>query len=203
MRILPALRTSSLAALVLLAGCNDDGRVLRAPIAGAAAPATTPTTSPTDPAVVGDTGTMIVTSSAFADRDPIPAKFTCDGAALSPPLAWTGLPAGTVEMAITVADPDANGFVHWIVGGLAPGLTGLPQGALPAGLVQTRNSASSVGWTPPCPPAGAKAHRYVFTLYALDGPPGVNEGADPRAALTLLDEHVIGLASMVGTYRRP
>ncbi|MCL6468006.1 MAG: YbhB/YbcL family Raf kinase inhibitor-like protein, partial [Ralstonia sp.] len=51
--------------------------------------------------------TLALTSPAFAAGGEIPSRLTCEGADTSPPLAWTGAPAGTRSLALIVDDPDA------------------------------------------------------------------------------------------------
>ena len=79
-------------------------------------------------------------------------RHTCDGERLSPPLGWGQVPAGTVELAITMTDPDAGGFVHWVVSSIDPAIVGISDGTLPEGAVEGRNDSSEFGWFPPCPP---------------------------------------------------
>ena len=62
-------------------------------------------------------------------------------------------------------DPDARGFVHWLVVGIPASADGLSGGALPAGAREGGNDFGRTGYGGPCPPSGS--HRYVFTLYAL------------------------------------
>src|SRR4029079_3379289 len=98
-----------------------------------------------------------------------PTRFTCDGEGISPEVDWSGAPAAAVTLAMTVIDPDAGGFVHWLVydlpaasaGSLAENV-GTGAGAPPQGA----NGRGKAGYTGPCPPSGT--HHYVFTLYALD-----------------------------------
>jgi hypothetical protein len=98
--------------------------------------------------------TMTVTSPAFPPQAAIPVRFTCSGEQVSPPLSWSKVPAGTAELALVVDDPDAPGgsYVHWVVAHLDPKQGGLPEGSLPAGAVQLRNSAGKAAWAGPCPP---------------------------------------------------
>ena len=104
-----------------------------------------------------------LTSTAFADGAPIPTVYTCEGRDVSPPLAWSGVPAGVTELQLRMEDPDAPGgtFVHWVVSGIEPGTTSLPEG--------------SAGYKGPCPPGG-KTHHYVLTLRALEGDRVVGQG---------------------------
>ena len=97
----------------------------------------------------------------------IDARFTCDGDDVSPPLSWTGAPAGTVELALLVTDDDADGFVHWAVAGIAPASGRCVEGAGPPGAVAGAERLRRAGWSGPCPPAGSP-HTYRFTLYALN-----------------------------------
>ena len=104
--------------------------------------------------------------------------FGCSGQNVSPALQWSGAPAGTKSFAVIVHDPDAptgvGGFTHWIVYNIPASATGLDKGAggasgrLPAGAAQATTSFGTAGWGGPCPPAGDKPHRYVFTVYALN-----------------------------------
>lgn len=104
--------------------------------------------------------------------------FGCSGGNVSPALDWSGAPSGTRSFALTVYDPDAptgSGWWHWVVYNLPAGTTRLPAGAgdaskgrLPSGAVQGRTDFGAPGYGGPCPPAGDRPHRYVFTVYALD-----------------------------------
>lgn len=141
-----------------------------------------------------------LTSPAFAPRGTIPDGFTCDGANASPPLRWKGVPKGTVELAITLEDPDAPSgtFVHWVAWGIDPKAGALPEATLPANVVE-----GDPAYFGPCPPPGAEPHRYRFTLYALDEPvdlePGTATIADLRAEIKAT---VKAKAKLVGRYGR-
>jgi Raf kinase inhibitor-like YbhB/YbcL family protein len=143
-------------------------------------------------------GSITVTSPAFADGAPIPEEFTCRGAGSSPPLAWTGLPAGTQSVALVVLDPDAPSgtFVHWVLFAMPPTQQELATGTSPPGTMQALNSAGDRGWTPPCPPSGT--HHYRFTVYALGEPPDVLDGADPETAISAIEAAAIAQGTLTG-----
>src|SRR6185312_6897701 len=96
----------------------------------------------------------------------IPAKYTCDGAGISPPLAFGGIPPNAKTLALVVIDPDAPSgpFRHWIVLNIPPSTTRVAEGAAPAGGMEAENGFGQRGWGGPCPPNGE--HHYVFNLYA-------------------------------------
>ena len=121
---------------------------------------------------------LVLTSSRFTDGDEIPARYTCDGEDVSPPLAWSGQPAGTDSFVLVVEDPDApdpanpqRTWVHWVVYNIPNDVESLPDSATPDDLPgQAReglNDWKRRGWGGPCPPIGR--HRYFFRLYALRG----------------------------------
>jgi Raf kinase inhibitor-like YbhB/YbcL family protein len=196
-------RALTLATIAVLAtACASDGRTLQAPTKGASAPplATTSTTSPAQGGTLA--GPLALTSTAFTEEEPIPVGFTCDGAGTSPPLAWGATPDGTVELALTVIDPDApGGFVHWVIAGLDPSVQALAAGAVPDGAVQALNGAGKPGWTGPCPPRGAP-HHYVFTLYALKSASTISDGVPAADALAALAKQKATTATLTGTYQR-
>jgi Raf kinase inhibitor-like YbhB/YbcL family protein len=115
---------------------------------------------------------ITVSSPAFAAGTAIPRGFSCDGDNASPPLGWSGVPAGTVELAPVVDDPDAprGSYVHWIVVGINPAPTKLAEATVSPGAGQVRNSAGEATYTGPCPPGGP-AHYYRFTIYASNARP--------------------------------
>ncbi len=145
--------------------------------------------------------TIDVTSSVFDDGDAIPPGYSCDGTNSSPPLAWTGVPAKAVALALVVSDPDAaNGtFYHWIVADIPPETTGFELGATPDGVV-AQNSTGQSAYMGPCPPSGT--HHYRFTVYALDKKTGLTEGADTTDALNAIQDVAFADGTLVGTFAR-
>jgi Raf kinase inhibitor-like YbhB/YbcL family protein len=154
-----------------------------------------------------------IRSTAFTEGGEIPQRYTCEGEDVSPPLAWSGAPAGVKSLALVVDDPDApdpaaprTTWVHWVLYEVPPSATGLPEGVrdqLPPGTREGLNDWKRPGWGGPCPPIGR--HRYFFRLYALDAALG-DLGAPTRAKLDhAMRGHVLGQATAMGTYqkRRP
>src|SRR5439155_23293932 len=144
---------------------------------------------------------LALVSPAFHSGARIPARYTCTGANLSPPLRWTAPPRSTRSFALLAVDPDASGgtFTHWTLWNLPA-----TRRSLPAGFKwkwQGRNDAGSVGYTCPCPPAGPK-HHYVFTLYAVDRTLAVTRGASSSALMSGVVQHARSTATAVRVYSR-
>jgi Raf kinase inhibitor-like YbhB/YbcL family protein len=190
-------------ALGLLAACGptDDGRALRTPSPDqTTSTATTSTTtepagvdagsasgsdgsnpdagSGSDAAGTGGSSTtlapMRLSSSAIATNGEIPVAYTCRGEDVSPPLLWAGVPAGTAELAVVVRDASAEGFVHWVIAGIATTSRGIAEATPPDGAVEAANDFGRLGWAGPCPPSGT--HDYEFVVYALGQASGVTAG---------------------------
>lgn len=145
---------------------------------------------------------MKLTSSAFQNGAAIPAQHTCDGADVSPPLAWQESPPNTAAFALICDDPDAPAgtWVHWVLYNIPGKITALREGDSGGGL-EGRNDFRNVGYGGPCPPPG-KPHRYFFKLYALRSPLGLKAGAGKPDVERAIQGVVLGDAQLVGTYSR-
>jgi Raf kinase inhibitor-like YbhB/YbcL family protein len=144
-----------------------------------------------------------VTTDAWSPGTEIPARYTCDGDDISPPLVISQIPANTAELAIIVSDFDAGDFVHWVLAGIDPSVTAIEEGTTPEGSVQAANDAGTNAWFGPCPPEG-ESHTYDFTLYALSTPSGVVDGQDTETAVAAIKAAPTAAlpAIMTGLYTR-
>jgi Raf kinase inhibitor-like YbhB/YbcL family protein len=149
-----------------------------------------------------------ITTSAFAQGQPIPNTYACDGPDLSVPLTWTDPPPGTKSFALIADDPDApmGTWVHWVLYDLPTEARRLPEGVskketLPDGSKQGLNDFGRIGYGGPCPPPG-KPHRYFFKLYALDKKIGLPPRAIKPQVMDATKNHVLGEAQLMGTYKR-
>ena len=156
--------------------------------------------------------TIRLESSVFKQGERIPPGYTGDGIDISPPLEWSGLPEGAVELALICDDPDAprtEPWVHWVVYGIpaasAGFLEGVPRQPLledPAGARQGKNDFGNVGYGGPAPPRGHGTHHYRFRLYALDARVDLPAGATKKQLLAAMQGHVLDEVELVGTYSR-
>ncbi len=154
-----------------------------------------------------DTVIITVTSTAFKDGEMIPSRYTCDGANISPQIAWTNIPHDTKSIAIISDDPDApvGTWVHWIVYDIPPDVTELqencpPDKILKNGAKQGITDFKRIGYGGPCPPSGT--HRYFFKAYALDILLNAQPGLTKANLLKAMDGHIIAKGQLIGKYER-
>ena len=142
-----------------------------------------------------------LTSRAFQNEGTIPEKYSKMGGNISPQLSWTGLPEGTRSLVLIVDDPDAPGgeFVHWLVYGIPPDATELPEHLPRSAARQGLNGFGELGYGGPQPPSGT--HHYVFHLYALDTDSTLPPGMDRQELDGDIEGHVIEEARLTGRYQ--
>jgi len=156
----------------------------------------------------GNSMSLSISSSSFANGGEIPKKFTCDGADFSPQLSWAEPPAGTKSFALLVDDPDApvGNWNHWTMWNLPASARGLDEGvskdaSLTDGSQQGKNDFRKTGYNGPCPPPG-KPHRYYFKLFALDSNLDLKPGATKRELEVAMKGHILAQAEWMGRYGR-
>lgn len=144
---------------------------------------------------------MIISSPAFQDQQPIPAKYTCKGEDVSPPLEFSGIPKGTKSLVLIVDDPDApmGTFDHWIVWGIAPSVHSLAENTYVEH--QGLNHFDELRYRGPCPPPG-KPHRYFFKLYAIDTTLTLKDGSTKEEVEKAIQGHILSKATLIGTFQR-
>jgi hypothetical protein len=149
----------------------------------------------------GKANVITVSSPALIEGGKIPSKYTCKGVDVSPPLELSGIPQGTVSVALVMDDPDASGstWVHWIAWNIDPG-SALSEGTLPDDAIEGTNSWSKIGYGGPCPPSGT--HRYFFKIYALDKELDLEPGSSKQQLLDAMEGSVIGRGQTVGLYSK-
>jgi len=204
-RFRPLLVLLALLALAAVtAACGTTGRSMQEPAPGATAPprrpdATTTTGAGFNTLIPSELFTLA--SPAFAPNGDIPTEYSCDGVGTAPPLTWANIPAGTVELVLLVTDPEANGFIHWMVAGIDPATTALGPQVAPPGSTELKNSSGVAGYAALCPPPGT-SHTYEFTLYALDAPSDLTTDSDSLTAAAQVASTAKGIAVLTGTYAR-
>ena len=152
--------------------------------------------------------TIKLASSSFAEGQPIPSKYACDGQDISPALSWDNAPDSTKTFALICDDPDAPAgtWVHWVLYDLPATIRELPEAIETKDQVlnsakQGTNDFKRTGYGGPCPPQGAP-HRYYFKLYALDKELGLKSGATKSDVEQAMKGHILGETKLMGTYKR-
>jgi Raf kinase inhibitor-like YbhB/YbcL family protein len=149
---------------------------------------------------------MSIGSSSFVSGDSIPLRLTCDGAGLSPEIQLPPPPVGGKSFVLVMDDPDAWGFVHWLLYNIPAGIRDIAEGAssraeLPHGAAEGTNGLGNIGYFGPCPP-GTKPHHYMFRLYALDVNLDLPPGETKKQLAAAVKGHVLAEGQMTGLYTR-
>jgi Raf kinase inhibitor-like YbhB/YbcL family protein len=142
---------------------------------------------------------LIISSPAFGSDGYIPAKYTCEGENINPPLEVSGAPEEAETLVLIMEDPDVQQgvFDHWIVWNIQP-LKMIAENSIPG--VQGRNSFGSTQYEGPCPPSGT--HRYYFKLYALDTTLDLPEGSKKIQLLEAMKGHILAINELIGRYKK-
>lgn len=142
---------------------------------------------------------LTISSDAFNDHGIIPAKYTCDGDNVNPPLTIGNIPKETKSLALIVDDPDApiRTWVHWIVWNIPPAKKIKENEILGDEGV---NDFGNNHYGGPCPPSGT--HLYLFKVYALDKLLDLNPSATKIELEKAMSPHIIGFGKLVGSYKR-
>jgi Raf kinase inhibitor-like YbhB/YbcL family protein len=152
-----------------------------------------------------------IATPAWENGEAIPTEHTCDGENTSPPLEIGTPPEGAQSLALVMDDPDAPNppFVHWLLWDVPADASEIPAG-IPAGetveeldgAVQGANGTGELGYVGPCPPEGDPQHTYLFELYALEEPLGLDPGATHDEVLAAVFPRALARARYVGQYER-
>lgn len=149
-----------------------------------------------------ETKPVEVRSVAFGQGEEIPSKHTCFGGGISPPLTYSGIPDGTVGIAVIIEDADRliGAYAHLLLWSLPPRST-VPENIdenLPEHVtVGVADDESTVGYLAPCPPPG-NPHRFFFKVYALDRNIPLEKGSNREALDEAMKGHIIGYGELLG-----
>jgi Raf kinase inhibitor-like YbhB/YbcL family protein len=155
--------------------------------------------------ISGNSMAFTLNSSVFNNGDLIPAKYSCVGQDISPPLSWIDAPSTTQSFVLILDDPDAPAgtWDHWIVFNIPAKIQQFAENVeltsfnIPIG----KNSWGRNQYNGPCPPSGS-THRYFFTLYALDTTLQLTTGADKNTLISAMQNHVLATAKLMGKFQK-
>jgi hypothetical protein len=142
---------------------------------------------------------LTITSSVFENKGVIPAKYTCDGEDVNPPLSVDGVPEGTESLVLIVDDPDApmGTWDHWVVWNIPPAKK-IEENSVPG--TEGLNDFGKHSYGGPCPPSGT--HRYFFKFYALDRKLDLPSNSRKRNVEKAMEEHILAKGQIIGLYSR-
>lgn len=145
---------------------------------------------------------MNITSTAFANQQPIPGKYTCQGNNVNPPLQFGDVPDQAKSLVLIMDDPDApmGTWVHWTIFNMEPRTLGIEENTKPTSGTEAMTSFGKPGYGGPCPPSGT--HHYHFKLYALDTKLDLMPTADKKAIESAMQGHIIVQAELVGLFSK-
>lgn len=145
---------------------------------------------------------MRLVSTAFAHEQPIPDKYTCNGAGVNPPLQFLEVPEQAKSLVLIVDDPDAPAgtWVHWVIVNMEPQTLGIEEDNKPSTGTEGMTSFGTAHYGGPCPPSGT--HRYFFKLYALDTRLELAENADKKQIESAMQGHILDQAELIGLYSK-
>jgi Raf kinase inhibitor-like YbhB/YbcL family protein len=139
-----------------------------------------------------------VKSPAFENNKLIPAKYTCDGADVNPPLTVDDVPEETKTLVLILDDPDAPAgtFNHWLVWNIPPNTRKIEENTVPG--TEGINTSRKHSYGGPCPPYGT--HRYLFKVYALDNQLDLKANANKKDVEKAMKAHVLAEGELMGLY---
>jgi Raf kinase inhibitor-like YbhB/YbcL family protein len=151
---------------------------------------------------VDETGGLKISSPVFENNRFMPAKYSCDGMDVNPPLLIENVPTNTKSLALVVDDPDAPAgtWVHWVLWNINPDTKEIKENSIPSGAKQGLNDFRQHNYRGPCPPSGT--HRYFFKLYAIDTVLNLNPDSTKADLESAMKGHIIEQAQIIGLYRR-
>lgn len=145
---------------------------------------------------------MKLTSPAFKNNEKIPAKYTCDGDDINPPLQIDEVPTNTQSLVLIVDDPDApaGDWVHWTLWNINPQIKEITENSIPKEAVEGMTDFGKPGYGGPCPPSGI--HHYFFKLYALDTQLNLAPSINKTKVVLTIQGHILAQAELIGLYSR-
>ena len=147
---------------------------------------------------------MNIISARFKNGEEIPKEFTCEGDNFNPPLTFSDIPQNTKSLALVVEDPDApvGIWYHWLLYNISPETSHIGEHSKPDGAIEGLANGGTPGYEGPCPP-NPQAHRYIFTLYALDQMFQLSKDTDVPKFREVVNGHIIEQTTLMGIYNGP
>jgi Raf kinase inhibitor-like YbhB/YbcL family protein len=195
-----AIAIAACSAFTLLS-CSTDGRTMQEPTQSQIAAISPGTNPPGQSEEVVEQSDPLTLTAPWASGAALDARYSCDGEALSPPLAWSAALLEAKAFGIVLTDRDRPEYVHWVVANIDPSVTTIAENSIPPGAFVATNSENKRGYAAPCPPAGS-SHSYTIMLYALSAPVDVQKNNDAPSIIEKMNDVVIEVGTTDFTYSR-
>jgi Raf kinase inhibitor-like YbhB/YbcL family protein len=159
------------------------------------------TTLPAEVEGVIEQSDPLALTAPWASGAEIDARYSCDGEALSPPLAWSAALPEVKAFGIVLTDRDRPEYVHWVIANIDPTVTTIAENSSPPGAFVATNSEKKRGYAAPCPPAGS-THSYTIMLFALSALVDVQKNNDAPSIIEKMNSVVLEVGTTDFTYSR-
>lgn len=174
------------------------------PAAKTATPAAPTATTAAKTATPASTAVFTLSSPVVANGGALPIDYTCDGASQSPPLAWSGAPAGTQSYAVSMHHiaPDATHY-YWTVYNIPASVSAIPANDKSIGTYGANSVNPNLAYAPPCS-QGPGLKTYIITLYALSAAPSIAAGTTVTrdVLLAAIADRTLAASALTVTYTR-
>lgn len=186
---------------VALVSCSTDGRTMQEPTQSQVAAISPGTTlAAPDDAAIEQTAPLALTAP-WVNGAALDPRYSCDGEAFSPSLAWASAPPETKAFGVVLTDRDRPEYIHWVITNIDPTVTTILENTNPTGAYIAENSEKKRGYAAPCPPSGS-THSYNITLYALSALVDTQKYTTASSITEQMNELVLEVSTNDFTYSR-
>jgi Raf kinase inhibitor-like YbhB/YbcL family protein len=186
---------------ITLVSCSTDGRTMQEPTQSQIAAISPGTTLPTEGEEVIEQLDPLTITAPWASGAALDARYSCDGEAISPPLAWSAALPEAKAFGIVLTDRDRPEYVHWVITNIDPAVTTIAENSDPPGAFVATNSEKKRGYAAPCPPEGS-THSYTIMLYAMSALVDVQMNNDAPSIIEKMNDLVLEVGTTDFTYSR-
>jgi Raf kinase inhibitor-like YbhB/YbcL family protein len=186
---------------ITLVSCSTDGRTMQEPTQSQIAAISPGATSPTQGEDVIEQTAPLTLTAPWTSGATLDARYSCDGEAISPPLAWTSALPEAKAFGIVLTDRDQPDYVHWVITNIDPSVTTINENSNPPGAFVATNSEKKRGYAAPCPPTGS-THSYTIMLYALSALVDTTRNSDAPSIIEKMNAVVLEVGTTDFTYSR-
>lgn len=184
-----------------LVSCSSDGRSMQEPTQSQVAAISPGTTLPAQGEEIIEQSAPLTLTAPWASGAALDARYSCDGEAFSPPLAWSAALPEAKAFGIVLTDRDRPEYVHWVIANIDPTVTTIAENSVPPGAFVATNSEKKSGYAAPCPPTGS-THSYTIMLYALSTRVDVQKNSDAPSIIEKMNDVVLEVGTTDFTYSR-